>query len=44
MPARLFFAFARIEVEVRWKFRREMPQVVSYESDPPFRRKVTHLS
>ena len=28
----------------RWKFRRKMTQVVSYESDPPFRRKVTHLS
>ena len=27
-----------------WKFRRKMTQVVSYESDPPFRRKVTHLS
>ena len=28
----------------KWKFRRKMTQVVSYESDPPFRRKVTHLS
>ena len=34
----------RFTLRLYWKFRRKMTQVVSYESDPPFRRKVTHLS